>query len=165
VSPASTFNIPHALAALDSGVIAAPEDKQTYDGSASDPSHRGARHTLASAIRNAVVWNFQPAALRLSAVREAAYLRRLSYGNMDSSSGLTTFRLGGSLHVTPEEQAEFLVHLYHDALPLRSHSMKAVKHMLIEPPSVVVNAAGKQPCDGPWPQDAFISAKPDSIAV
>ena len=163
VSPASTFKSPHARAALDSGAIAGTEEKLTYDGSAGWPESSRRDHTLASAIRHSVVWYFQQVARRLGAVRESAYLRRLSYGNMDASSGLTSFWLGGSLQVTPEEQQEFLVRLYHDALPLKPGAMNAVRRMLIEPPGVVVNAAGEQPFDAPWPKDTIISAKPGSI--
>jgi beta-lactamase class D len=70
VSPASTFKIPRALAALDSGVIADAEERQTHDESREGPMSARRDHTVASAMRNAVVWHFQRVALRLGAVRK-----------------------------------------------------------------------------------------------
>ncbi len=89
ITPASTFKVPHALAALDSGVISGPDDKLAYDGSGQWPESARRDHTLASAMQNSVVWYFQRIAQRLGPDREQAYLKRLIYGNMDSSSGLT----------------------------------------------------------------------------
>src|SRR3954471_3847000 len=37
ISPASTFKVPHALAALDSGVVADPEETFVYDGRSQGP--------------------------------------------------------------------------------------------------------------------------------
>lgn len=163
VSPASTFKIPHALFALDAGVIAGPEEKLAYDGGGDWPEPSRRDHTLASAIRYSVVWYFQKIALRLGADRESAYLHRLSYGNMDSSSGLTTFWLGGSLEISPDEQEQFLVKLYGGDLPFKKSALRAVRAMLIEPQGVVVNAQGEQPFAAPWPADAVVSAKPGRI--
>jgi beta-lactamase class D len=59
VTPASTFKIPHALAALDSGVLAGPDATLTYDGSPDIPSAWKRDHTLASAMRYSVVWYFR----------------------------------------------------------------------------------------------------------
>jgi beta-lactamase class D len=162
VTPASTFKVPHALAALDSGVIGGPGDKITYDGTGQWPESSRRDHTLASAVQNSVVWYFQRIAERLGPDREQAYLKKLAYGNMDSSSGLTTFWIGGSLRITPEEQQSFLVKLYEDRLPIAPAVAKAVREMLIEPPGVVVNAAGRHPFNAPWPAGIVVSGKTGS---
>jgi beta-lactamase class D len=162
ITPASTFKVPHALAALDAGVIQGPDELLHFDGTGDWPASARRDHTLASAMRNSVVWYFQRIAQRLGADREAAYLRRFAYGNMDSSSGLTTFWIGGSLQVTPEEQQSFWVKLYEDTLPVAPSAVNVVKTMLVQPTGVVVNAAGQQPFDGPWPADAIVSAKTGS---
>ncbi|HWW85887.1 MAG TPA: penicillin-binding transpeptidase domain-containing protein [Vicinamibacterales bacterium] len=162
ITPASTFKVPHALAALDSGVISGPDEKMTYDGTGDWPETSRRDHTLATAIRYSVVWYFQQIARRLGPEREAEYLHRLSFGNMDSSSGLTTFWIGGSLLVTPEEEQTFWIRLYESRLPLSRRAIEQVKQMLVEPPGTVVNAQGEQPFDQPWPADAVVSAKPGS---
>jgi hypothetical protein len=48
---------------------------------------------------------FQEIARRLGADRERQYLRRLEYGNQDASGGLTTFWLGRTLAISPDEQS------------------------------------------------------------
>jgi beta-lactamase class D len=166
LSPASTFKIPHALAALDSGVLAGPDARFAYDpswakswGSPDVPQSWKRDHTLATAMRSSVVWYFQRVATLLGPEREHAYLAKLDYGNKDSSSGLTTFWLDESLRISPDEQERFMVRLYEDALPVSKAAMKTVREILVQPPGVVVNAVGEHPFDAPWPDGAVVSAK------
>src|SRR5205085_964668 len=105
------------------------------------------------------VWYFQEIAKRLGMEREEYYLRRLRYGNADPSSGLTTFWLGGSLRISPLEQMTFLRRLYYDELPVSDRSTRTVRAILVQPPNVVVNAAGEHPFDAPWPAGTTVSAK------
>jgi beta-lactamase class D len=86
LTPASTFKVPHALAALDSGVILGSDEKMIYEGGGNWPPSARRAHTLATAMKNSVVWYFQKIAQRLGPEREASYLRKFSYGNMDISS-------------------------------------------------------------------------------
>ncbi|MFN7984151.1 MAG: penicillin-binding transpeptidase domain-containing protein [Vicinamibacterales bacterium] len=162
ITPASTFKVPHALAALDAGVVSGPDEVFTWDGQGDWPPSSRRDHTLASALRNSVVWYFQRIAERLGAEREQEYLQRLAFGNMDSRSGPTSFWLGGSLQVTPEEQQAFWVRLYENRLPIAPAAVAAVKQMLIQPPGVIVNAAGAQRFLGPWPSRVVVSAKTGS---
>jgi len=162
ITPASTFKVPHALAALDAGVVGGPDEMIAWDGTGDWPLSSRRDHTLASALRNSVVWYFQRIAERLGAARERAYLQRLAFGNMDSGSGLTTFWLGGSLLVTSEEQQAFWVRLYENQLPIAPAAVAAVKTMLAEPPGIVVNAAGEHRFLAPWPAGVVVSAKTGS---
>jgi beta-lactamase class D len=159
LSPNSTFKIPHALAALDSGVLSGKDHKIFYDGAPVDfPSH-ARDHTLTSAVHDSVVWYFQRVATMLGQERERTYLEKLDYGNRDSSSGLTTFWLDGSLRISPEEQARFMVRLYQDALPVDKRAMQTVREILIQPEGQVVNATGAHPFAAPWPEGTVVSAK------
>lgn len=162
VTPASTFKVPHALIALDAGVVGGPDERFQYDGTGQWPESSRRDHTLGSAIRHSVVWYFQRLAERLGADRESAYLRRLDYGNMDATSGLTSFWIGGSLLIAPEEQQSFLLKLYQNRLPISQQAVSTVQRLLIQPAGVVVNAAGEQPFAGPWPRDTTVSAKTGS---
>ncbi len=127
VSPQSTFKIPHALAALDAGVVTGPDSQFAYDGSPQPFDAWRRDHTLQSAMRFSVVWWFQRVAEKLGAGREREYLRRLGYGNADSSSGLTTFWLGGSLVISPDEQMQFLLRLFANDLPVSQNAMSIVR--------------------------------------
>jgi len=68
---------------------------------------RGAAITrVASAMRNSVLWYFQRIA-RTGHGARARLLKRFDYGNADPSSGWTTFWLGESLIISPDEQLRF----------------------------------------------------------
>jgi beta-lactamase class D len=162
VTPASTFKIPHALAALDAGVLAGPDVIFKYDGRPVDLDAWRRDHTLATAMRYSVVWYFQRIAERLGPAREREYLERLNYGNHDPSSGLTTFWIGGSLRISPEEEEQFLLRLYDDRLPVSGKAMKTVRDMLEQPSGVVTNATGEHLFDSPWPRGTVLSAKTGS---
>jgi beta-lactamase class D len=82
ISPQSTFKIPHALAALDSGVVAGPDTTFSYDGSPQSFDAWRRDHTLASAMRFSVVRFFQRIAEKLGETRERDYLRRFAYGEL-----------------------------------------------------------------------------------
>jgi beta-lactamase class D len=162
--PASTFKIPHAIAAIDSGVIKDADEVIRYDGAPRDYAAWRRDHTLASAMRYSVVWYFQAIAERLGMDREEYYLRRLRYGNADPSSGLTTFWLGGSLRISPLEQLTFLRRLYYEELPVGARTLRIVRGILVQPAGVVVNAAGEHAFDAPWPKDTTVSAKTGSTS-
>ena len=119
-------------------------------------SHVGIRGPALGAVY------FQRVAERLGQEREESYLKRLDFGNMDSSSSLTAFWLNGSLQITPEEQLAFWRKFYEDRLPIAPAAVAAVKQMLVQPPGKVINAAGEQPFANPWPGNTVVSAKTGS---
>jgi beta-lactamase class D len=159
VAPQSTFKIPHAIAAVDAGVIDGADTVVKYDGHRVDFPAWGKDHTLATAMRYSVLWYFQEIARRLGLDRERKYLDAFDYGNRDPSSGLTTFWLGGSLAISPEEQLAFVRKLFANDLPVSQRAKDIVRRILIQPKGHVVNAAGEHPFAPPWPADAVVSAK------
>ena len=167
LSPASTFKIPHALAALDAGVVTGPDDTFKWDGVARSYESWRRDHTLASAMRYSVLWYFQRIAAKLGMSRERDYLTRFDYGNADPSSGLTTFWLGESLLISPEEQQRFLLRLFSPStslgtggdLPVSKTAIGTVKNILVQPRDRVVNATGEHPFAAPWPAGVTVSAK------
>lgn len=162
VAPASTFKVAHALAALDAGVIDGPEARIPFDGRELTVPAWRRDHTLRTAMRDSVVWYFQTIADRLGAAREREYLQRFEYGNKDSSSGLTTFWLGGSLVISPEEQVRFWRDFYADALPVPKRHMDTVREILVQPRGQVVNSNGAHPF-GEWAPEVVLSAKTGSV--
>jgi beta-lactamase class D len=159
VTPASTFKIPHALAALDSGVVSGVHETFAYDGSQVYFERWRKDHHLASAMRDSVVWYFQRVAERLGKEREQAYLKAFDYGNQDASGPLTSFWLGDSLRISPEEQLEFLRRFFEGKLPVREEAARAVREILAQPSGRVVNAMGEHPFAAPWPEGATLYAK------
>ncbi len=140
VSPCSTFKIPHALIALELGVLDGPDHVLPWDGTVRDRELLNRDHDLASAIRHSVVWYFQEVATRIGPERMQTALDALGYGNRDISGGQTTFWLGGSLRLSAEEQAVFLARLARDELPFGDAAQDAVLDALVvhEEPGLVV---------------------------
>jgi beta-lactamase class D len=162
VTPASTFKIPHALAALDAGVLEGADTRIAYDGAPVSFESWRHDHTLSSAMHSSVVWYFQRVATRLGEEREREYLRKFDYGNQDPSSGLTTFWLGGSLRISPDEQQAFLLKLYQDALSVSARAREIVRAILVQPQGKIVNAAGTHDFGAAWPAGTVVSAKTGS---
>ena len=162
LSPQSTFKIPHALAALDAGVLPNADAVFKYDGQAVDFASRRIDHSLASAMRDSVVWLFQDISTKLGEQRERAYLDSFEYGNRDASGGLTTFWLGRSLAISPEEQLTFLQKLYFGKLNVTPAATKIVRQILIQPSGKVTNARGEHAFAAPWPKGTVVSAKTGS---
>jgi len=158
ISPQSTFKIPHALAALDAGVL--PETEVIkYDGHQVDRPLWRKDHTLGSALRDSVVWYFQEAARRLGIERERAYLERFAYGNKDASGGLTTFWLGSSLAISPDEQEQFLLKLFTGTLPVSARASDTVRRLLLQPVGHITNASGSQSLGATWSSETVVTAK------
>lgn len=162
LSPASTFKIPHALAALEAGVISGPDELIRFNGQGNWPESSRRDHTLASAIQHSVVWYFQSVAERMGAAREQHYLDLFNFGNRDMRSGLTSFWLGGSLKISPEQQLAFYLKLFKNELPASNANIKALQQMMLQPQDKVVNAFGAHPFNAPWPADAQVRAKTGS---
>jgi beta-lactamase class D len=162
VAPQSTFKVPHALAAIDAGVITDAAALFKYDGRAVDFDAWRRDHSLATAMRDSVLWFFQDIAARLGERREREYLDRFEYGNRDASGGLTTFWLGRSLTISPDEQVDFLRKLYESRLKVSRGATTIVRQILIQPPGQITNARGAHPFAAPWPAGTVVSAKTGS---
>lgn len=159
VTPASSFKIPHALAALDAQVISGPHDLFKYDGAETTMAAWKRDHDLASAMRNSVVWYFQRLAERLGTERERSYLKEFAYGNQDASGPLTQFWLGSSLQISPNEQLDFVRRFFGNQLPVSPAAARIVRDILVQPRDHIVNALGEHPMGAPWPQGTTVWAK------
>jgi beta-lactamase class D len=113
-------------------------------------------------MRYSVVWYFQEIAQRLGIDRERAYLEKFAYGNRDVSGGLTTFWLGRSLTISPEEQLQFLLKFYGNQLPVERRAADVVRGTLVQPRGSIVNALGEHEFARPWADGVVLSAKTGS---
>lgn len=120
--PASTFKVPHALIALDLGVLEGPEELKRWDGTEREFEVWNADHTLASAIRDSVVWYFQAVARDIGVTRMEAALERIDYGNARVGEPIDMIWLNGTLRISPSEQVAWWHRLHEGAFGIdRGH--------------------------------------------
>ncbi|MFY0571521.1 penicillin-binding transpeptidase domain-containing protein [Archangium lansingense] len=160
VSPASTFKVPHALIALETGVVKDPTAVRKWDGQKRRIADWNRAHSLESAIRYSVVWFFQGTAKEIGRERMKDWLHRFGYGNEDISGELTGFWLGNPLRISAEEQVRFLAKLYRNELPVSERTREQVKRMLVYTPETVTERTKRMA--GPWPSGAVVSGKTGS---
>ena len=112
--PASTYKIPHAVIALETGVVS-DVDSETirWDGIVREFPEWNRDHTLRSAMRYSVVPVFQQIATRIGEERMHKFVDAFHYGNRDiGGAPLDQFWLEGNLRITPLQQLEFLARFY-----------------------------------------------------
>ena len=141
-SPASTFKLPHALIALETGVVADPLAPVPWDGTRHSFVAWNRNHSLDSAIKNSVVWFFQQTAKQIGRDRMLAWLQRLDYAADSFEGELTMFWLNGDLAVSPLEEVHFLRRMLRYELPIERRHVEAVKAAFLMPPGKITNAAG-----------------------
>ena len=159
LSPASTFKIPHALIALETGVVTS-QTLQQWDGTKypTRPSWEKP-HTLESAIQNSVLWFFQRTAVKIGRARMRTFLERFHYGNADTSGPPNEFWINGRLRISADEQVEFLRRFYTRDLGITPEHQETVFRALVEPPGAVQNATGIHTLSTDWRKGDTLSAK------
>lgn len=129
-SPASTFKIPHALFALDAGVVRDEFQIMRWDSITRPIETWNQDQNLRSSMRNSVVWVYQKFAEAIGEEREGYYLRKINYGNA-STSGMNPFWVEGNLSISAKEQIDFLRRLYQNKLPFSVEHQRLVKDIMI----------------------------------
>jgi len=139
-SPKSTFKIPHALIALETGVLADANSIIAWD-STKHPRQDSWKtlnfdwardHNLRSAMQHSVVWYFQEVATRIGRERMQEYLHKISYGNGDISGELNAFWLTNTLKISAVEQVDLLRKFYNEQLGFSRRSTDIVKDILLK---------------------------------
>jgi beta-lactamase class D len=128
---ASTFKLPHALFALDAGVVRDEFQVIPWDGTRHAIPAWNRDQDLRSSMRNSTVWVYQDFARAIGREREREYLERLDYGNADASGELSEFWLNGTLRISAFEQIAFLRRLYRNSLPFAVEHQRLVKDLAI----------------------------------
>ncbi|WP_025036967.1 class D beta-lactamase [Bradyrhizobium sp. DOA9] len=129
--PASTFKIPNALIALETGVVADPDkDVFPWDGVKRPIEAWNKNHTLRSAILVSAVPVYQEIARRIGEARMQKYVEAFDYGNRDIGGGIDQFWLTGALRIDPVEQVDFVDRLRRRALPISKRSQDFVADIL-----------------------------------
>jgi beta-lactamase class D len=133
--PASTFKVPHALFALDAGVVEDEFQIFKWDGVKRPISAWNRDQNLRSSMRHSAVWLYQQWAREIGEEQRRAYLRQIDYGNANPGGGVDRFWLDGDLRISAMEQIGFLQKLYRNNLPFAEAHQRLVK-------DVMVNEAG-----------------------
>ena len=156
--PASTFKIPHALIALDTGVVT-DKTVMRWDGRKKDFPTWERDHTLDSAIKSSVVWFFQKAAESIGRERELQHLRAFAYGSQTFTREVGSFWLNGDLTISPREQVAFLRRMVAYDLPIERRHIDTVKAAMTMPPGKLSNAAGVHAFPLKWPAGTIARLK------
>ncbi len=125
--PASTFKVPHALLALDLGVLSGPEHEFKWDGKKRWLKSWNRDHTLRTSMRHSTVWYFRRLAPMIGKQRMSKGLARMSYGNQNIGAKIDQFWLDGSIAISPVEQVRFWHALHENAFDM---SKRARAHTL-----------------------------------
>jgi beta-lactamase class D len=165
LSPASTFKIPHALVALETGVVH-PDTVERWDGTKHpNQPHWDEDHTVVSAMRPSVLWFFQRIAPRVGAERMRGWLRRMRYGNADTSGSVTEYWVNGTLRISPLEQVEFLRQFYAATLPIAPVHQRLIRDALNQKGGWIENARGVHQLAPEWPHGAQLNAKTGATTI
>jgi beta-lactamase class D len=132
VLPASTFKIPHALIALESGVVADTDNEVIHwDGVVRSIEAWNQDHTLRSAMKVSAVPVFQQIARRIGAPRMQKFVDAFNYGNRDiGGAEIDAFWLSGNLRISPLEQVQFLDRFLHGHLPVAKRTLDLVRDIV-----------------------------------
>jgi beta-lactamase class D len=130
-SPASTFKVPLALMAFESGFLADESSSMKWDGTDHGREEWNRDQTAASWMRDSVVWCSQWLASKLGMHRVKAFLAVFAFGNQDMSGGLTKAWLDSSLKISPDEELRFLERLWHGDFPVSKRSLEATKRIML----------------------------------
>lgn len=125
----STFKVPLAVMAFDSGVLKDEKQVLKWDGKKRMLSVWDQDHSGSTWLKESVVWFSQRITPLIGEKKVQKYLDAFDYGNKDISTGLTSAWLNapndpkGSLALSAYEQVEFMKKLWTNSLPASQRSM------------------------------------------
>lgn len=164
-APASTFKVPHALIALETGVVTDPLALVPWDGTKFGNPLWERPHSLDSAMKSSALWFYQRTARLIGRERMLAALKHLGYGSDTYDGDQTMFWLNGDLVVSPLEQLDFVARLVQHKLPAERRHVDAVTAAFTMPANAVTNASGTHPFALAWPAPIVLRAKTGNTTV
>lgn len=123
--PCSTFKLPHALIALETGVITLQENRRHCDPRECHSSH--GELDLVGAIRESCVSYFRQTARAIGPARMAVGLAKLGYPATGTLEPLDGFWLTGGMRITAKQQLRWIRRFYTEALPVKVEHLEAVR--------------------------------------
>lgn len=134
--PCSTFKIWNTALGLELGLLKSPDEPfWTWDGVTRPYPDWNHDLTLRQAYAASCVPAYQALARRIGPERMDAWLKRLDYGNRDTTSGPDVFWLPAPdrtpLLITPDQQAGLLRRLVTGALPFSPATLAALQTIML----------------------------------
>jgi beta-lactamase class D len=135
LTPCSTFKVPLAIMAFDSGALKDEKQILKWDGKKRDRPELNHDHDAVTWMRDSVVWFSQRLTPEIGLQRIQKYLKDFHYGNQDMSAGLTDAWLvppdrEPALKISAYEQINFLKALWSDAFPVSKKAMELTRKIL-----------------------------------
>jgi beta-lactamase class D len=128
--PASTYKIPHSMIALETGVIDGPDTILRWDGKQYQVAAWNQDLTFREAFRVSCLPCYQQIARKVGPQQESDWVKKLGYGNADTSGGVDRFWIWGGLRISPLEQIEFLRRFDRNQLPISDRTADLVKDIM-----------------------------------
>ena len=154
--PASTFKIANTIIALETGVVSDAESPLPWDGKEYQNSDWNHDHTLRTAVQVSCLPCFQGIARKVGEAQMQEWVKRLDYGNHDTSGAVDFFWLGGSLRISPFQQIDFLRRLDGGALPIQEHTLDVVRDVITLDVGADYVLRGKTGLSGPPEQPSEV---------
>ncbi|YCK38283.1 class D beta-lactamase [Actinomadura sp. ATCC 39365] len=129
--PASSFKVPHALVALETGVVKSPDEVIPWDGTPQPYPEWEKDMTMREAVRISNAAAFQVIARRIGLTRERQWLHRLGYGNQQTGPVVDRFWLDGPLKISAVEQTRFMERLAALRLPASRANQRTVQDLIL----------------------------------
>ncbi|MEU1728957.1 class D beta-lactamase [Nonomuraea sp. NPDC005692] len=129
--PASSFKVPHALVALETGVVKSPDEVIPWDGTPQPYPEWEKDMTMREAVRISNAAAFQVIARRIGLTRERQWLHRLGYGNQQTGTVVDRFWLDGPLKISAVEQTRFMERLAALRLPASRANQRTVQDLIL----------------------------------
>ena len=136
----STFKIPLAIMAFDTGVLANEQTQMKWSGEKYSIEAWNKDQTAEEWMKNSTVWYSQILTPKMGLTKIKSYLRKFDYGNQNFSGGLRTAWLtpapfvkqekGFSLKISGIEQIDFLKKLMRNKLPAKLRSQELAKNLI-----------------------------------
>ncbi len=129
----STFKVPLAVMAFDSGVLTDENVVLKWNGVKESREVLNQDHNAKSWMKDSVVWFSQRITPELGKEKFQNYLTDFNYGNKDFSQGITTAWLVSpseknlGLRISAYEQVEFFKKLWADKLPVSKRAMQLTR--------------------------------------
>lgn len=128
--PASSFKIPHALVALETGAVKSPDETIPWDGTPQPFPDWERDMSMREAVQISNAAAFQVIARRIGLRRERQWLHRLGYGNRQAGTAVDRFWLDGPLEISAVEQTRFLRRLAERRLPASRENQRTVRDLI-----------------------------------